>query len=451
MLESKINSLIIKVALFICDKQDEPLIAQVFKNGIYEKYNFPREEIYSIEIFLRSKNKDEFIMNELQNSLEELDVALTQNQRLLILLRAVLYGILSGSKESIERVRILNCIFGFRDELVDYCIGYISSNVKITELEKDMAAGYFFQMPEEYDSVFFKFVLSISEGYSIKRKIKLKSLNSNSFMDTMDKRALEAIKNMNGFEEICKKVFECGIERIYILQKTGSNIKVTENNFPDLYRVLRQSCEILDVKCVPELYLEQGFINAYTIGSDRHIIVLGSASIGCLNEDELMFVLGHELGHIKCEHVFYHWMASSILPALGSLIGNVTLGLGNLISGSIQLALLNWVRKSEFSADRAGLLNCQSYDAAVKTFMKISGAPIRYYNSLNTEHFLQQARTFEGYDEDSLNKLLKMISIANQDHPWTVMRASMLDRWVKSGAYDMIINRYSQSESISMW
>jgi Zn-dependent protease with chaperone function len=100
-------------------------------------------------------------------------------------------------------------------------------------------------------------------------------------------------------------------------------------------------------------------VNAFTAGVERPIVVVTSGAVDLLTHEELAFLIGHELGHIKSGHVLYHQMAD-ILPLLGSIVASATLGMGGLVSTGIQLALLNWYRMSEFPADRAGLLVCKT-------------------------------------------------------------------------------------------
>ncbi len=63
----------------------------------------------------------------------------------------------------------------------------------------------------------------------------------------------------------------------------------------------------------------------------------------------------------------------------------------------VRLAFLEWYRKSELSADRAGLLGSQDVAATMRLFMKMAGggnvANIRP-GDLNLEPFLEQANEY---------------------------------------------------------
>ncbi len=254
-----------------------------------------------------------------------------------------------------------------------------------------------------------------------------------------DRKALEKLESFEPLELVVRKFNQYGIEKILRIQYTGSNLKVTPNNFPGVYDALIEACTILDLPFVPQLYICWNYIvNAFTAGSENPIIVLNSGCIDLLTHEELLFILGHEVGHIKSEHVLYHQMAS-VIPFMGNLLASATLGLGGLVTAGLEIALYNWKWMSEFTADRAGLLACQDPRVAASALAKAAGAPVKYHEAINVDEFIVQAREFEGYDYDALDKAAKVFSIMWQDHPWTVMRAAESFRWIDSGEYGRII------------
>ncbi|MDI9624681.1 MAG: M48 family metallopeptidase [Methanothermobacter sp.] len=144
------------------------------------------------------------------------------------------------------------------------------------------------------------------------------------------------------------------MERYVRLKYTGSYIKVNEGNFPDIYNMLVEVCDILHLK--PEFYMQWDYtVNGFTT-EIRLIIVFTSGAVDLLTNDELLYVIGHEVGYIKSGHMLYHEMAE-VIPIIGEIVG-YTMGITNIVGWSLQFALLYWQRMSEFTADRAGLLAC---------------------------------------------------------------------------------------------
>ncbi len=272
-------------------------------------------------------------------------------------------------------------------------------------------------------------------------RVKLTGLDSREYEHPFDRRALEALTGTPGLETLVRKFNEYGLERLFRISFTGSNLKVTPRNFPDLDAMLHELCGILDIARVPDLYIRWDYgVNAFTAGVERPLIVLDSGCIDLLDETELRFVLGHELGHIKSNHVLYHQMAIAI-PIIGKIIGSMTLGLGSLIGTGLELALLKWHRMSEFTADRAGCLACQDASAGSRALMKAAGLPAKYHNAAVTAEFEAQARAFDDLDDSTLDLVLKWLTSAGMSHPWTVMRGSEFLKWVDAGELNKILGR----------
>lgn len=271
-------------------------------------------------------------------------------------------------------------------------------------------------------------------------RITLTGLRPQAYEHPWDRQALDALERTRGLDILIRKLNEWGYERFQRVQLTGSHLRVTQDSFPDLHSQVALACETLHLPRIPEVYIaSSGEINAFTSGVKDPIIVLTSGAIDTLTSDELLFVIGHELGHIKSSHVLYYQIAN-FLPVVGDILGSITLGLGDLLSFGLKMALLNWARMSEFTADRAGFLVTQDIAPAMGAMMKLAGLPHRYRDQVNIEDFIAQARAFEALDSDKISRFAKWISIAGQSHPWTVLRANQFMAWFDSGDYQRIID-----------
>ena len=66
-----------------------------------------------------------------------------------------------------------------------------------------------------------------------------------------------------------------------------------------------------------------------------------------------------------------------------------------------------------------------------------------HYQDLDPKTFIDQAKEFEGYDENKLDKVAKILSVLEHTHPWTVMRCSELNTWINSGSYQELLTKHS--------
>lgn len=267
-------------------------------------------------------------------------------------------------------------------------------------------------------------------------------LNAKEYEDPRDSAYLNALKVNKGFGTAAKLAIEYGIERISTIMYTGSNVKVTKKNMPYLYECVQEACRILDVDFMPDVYVrEDPYINAFTTGAAHPILVFNNSILHRLTHEELMFVIGHEIGHMKSEHLQYHLIGDTILRVGLSLIDSTIIG--SLVSAGLNLAFIEWERRAEFTADHAGLLVCQDLKASITALAKMGGYPLEYYDHLDANDFLDQAQSFKDFDDSMYNKIIKGYLVMGQTHPWTVLRARELMLWVQSGEYSRILHRCS--------
>jgi Zn-dependent protease with chaperone function len=124
-------------------------------------------------------------------------------------------------------------------------------------------------------------------------------------------------------------------------------------------------------------------LNAATYGTDDDSFVLvHSALVDHLSDDELRSVIGHECGHIHNRHVVY-LTAMHMLTTLASAFVA-------LVAQPALLALAGWSRRAEVTCDRAGLLCSKDLGVSTKALAKLALGSTKLYEQLNLEAFLAQ-------------------------------------------------------------
>ncbi len=249
-----------------------------------------------------------------------------------------------------------------------------------------------------------------------------------------DRAALQTLRAVPGFNDAVRKIVSFFGERGIRLLFQANAVRVGPTQFPKLHSLMTEVTVTMDWPDQPELFVSQTpFVNAGAVGVDKPFIVLNSGAVRLLTDDETRVLLGHELGHVMSGHALYRTVAILIL----------TLGFRNLpfLAGiallPIKLALLEWYRKSELSADRAGLLASQDPVAAMRVFMKLAGGGDMA--EMDLDAFMQQAREYEesGGPLDVIYKVLNILSVT---HPFHTLRAGELQRWITAGDYERIIH-----------
>jgi len=265
------------------------------------------------------------------------------------------------------------------------------------------------------------------------RKV-LTEISSTAWEHPADKAALQALRAIPGFDEIVRKVMGLIGERGVRLFFTADSVRVGPRQRPKLDALYTEVLETLDYGLErPELFVSQTpFVNAMAVGFERPFIVLNSGAIGLLDREEQRVLIGHELGHVMSGHATYTTIALILLRAGFSAIP----GLG-LIALPIQLALLEWSRKAELSADRAGLLASQDSTTTMGMYLKFAGGNAGE-DGTSLEEFLTQAEEYE-IGGHALDGVFKVLNLVFRSHPFNTARAAELNRWQQSGAYDRIL------------
>ncbi|HYC49800.1 MAG TPA: M48 family metallopeptidase, partial [Gemmatimonadaceae bacterium] len=217
--------------------------------------------------------------------------------------------------------------------------------------------------------------------------VKLTAISSRAWEHPADRAALNALRALPGFDEAVRRVMgflgERGVRQLFL----GNAVRVGPQQRPKLNRLYSEVLETLDAPERWDLYVAQTPIaNAMAVGFQRPFIVFHSGMLEILDEDERRAVLAHEVGHIMSGHPTYTTLAVILL----------TIGIANLpmMAGiallPFELALFEWYRKSEFSADRAALLGTQDVRKAQSVNLKLAGGPA-LDDPIDLDAFLEQA------------------------------------------------------------
>ena len=260
----------------------------------------------------------------------------------------------------------------------------------------------------------------------------LTDIDSRCWEHPADKAALATLKQIPGFDEIIKLVFGLTTEKSIKLLHLSSSIRTSPNQFPVLHQQIRKIAEIFDWNYIPEVYVTRSpFFNAGVYGVKEPFIVINSHLVSSVSKDELMCVLAHEMGHLISGHSLYKTLLWLMVN-----ISITALPVSDLIVLPIIAALKEWDRKSELSADRAGLLAVQNEDPCYSVLMRMAGGDNP--SELNMNDFFLQADEYEN-SKGLIDGIHKVLNTVWTSHPFPVIRLTELRNWIASGEYSKII------------
>jgi Zn-dependent protease with chaperone function len=183
----------------------------------------------------------------------------------------------------------------------------------------------------------------------------------------------------------------------FISHLKGSGVKISEQQYPDLYEKLTRGCSKVGLTEIPEAYLlRTDFFNALaTKFLGRHFVVLFTDVVDALDSQPgaIDFYIGHELGHIHRKHLTWSTfiLPASVLPIIGSALR----------------------RAQEYTCDRYAVACCQSEDDIKAAIAAIAAGDTRW-KSINVDAYINQVSVTNGFWM-SFNEL-------TSDYPWLTKR-----------------------------
>jgi Zn-dependent protease with chaperone function len=258
-------------------------------------------------------------------------------------------------------------------------------------------------------------------------------ISAKAYEHPADKAATSALHAVPLLDTVVKRLTDLGHERRLRQIVMGNAIRLGPEQIPDVWGTYVRCTTVLDLPEVPDLYvINNADINAMTIGAKTPIVIVNSSMLRSFDAKETETVLGHEASHVLSEHYYYTTALVLMSQFLqGALPRSLLLGLP---VRAMYLALLEWARAAELSADRAAALVMADPLQPCRVLMQLAGGSVP---GMNFEAFLKQASEYENED-DLFSRHARFWSELNLTHPVAVRRVKELMEWVQSGAYDRI-------------
>jgi Zn-dependent peptidase ImmA (M78 family) len=198
------------------------------------------------------------------------------------------------------------------------------------------------------------------------------------------------------------------------------NFKITKEMTPKLYDLCHEVKNTLQFSDNIDFFIiNSPEMNAFALPSNYkehpHKIALNSTIIDKMDDDELRFVIGHEIGHLVTR-------TYKISQMMNFLFQNKE---PNLL---LRQKYMFWEKLCELSSDRFGLIANKNIEKAISSFFKlISGLPKNIID-FDLDEFVKHNRN---YLETHINE----ISAQYITHPIPSLRVISLDIFSRSEVY----------------
>lgn len=209
----------------------------------------------------------------------------------------------------------------------------------------------------------------------------------------------------------------------------GTLVRVSPRQFHDIHEAGISAAARLSSPPVPIYVKRSSEQNIYTLGlSSPPLIVITSSMIDQMSNESLQFFIGREIGHIRAGHAWLRTLLRPLgsgIPVIGKLLDSVIFG--------------DWMNRTEFTADRAGFIACDSLTVAVSTMLKF-GVGTSLFQKLDIREFLEQISDVRSVG----GRVTEIVS----EQPYLIQRIRRLVRFALSHEFSPLDNRERQNTGI---
>jgi predicted Zn-dependent protease len=189
----------------------------------------------------------------------------------------------------------------------------------------------------------------------------------------------------------------------------NTNVTLSNNGISRVEKIGSKLLKYVDRKTIEYKFriIETDEINAFAIAGGN--VYVTTALLDFIdNEDELAFVIGHEIGHVDRKHSALMIQALALAYTLGGNDAEMIAGIAYKILST------PFTKYQEFDADQAGAYF--TYNAGYDPYQAI-----KFFNKLSTKMEEEQQR------QSSTN-----IDYIMRSHPWSSDRADRLKKYIDS-------------------
>ncbi len=209
----------------------------------------------------------------------------------------------------------------------------------------------------------------------------------------------------------------------------GTLVRVSPRQFHDIHEAGTIAAARLSSPPVPIYVKRASEQNIYTLGLlSQPLIVITSSMIDQMSNESLQFFIGREIGHIRAGHAWLRTLLRPLgagIPLIGKLLDSVIFG--------------DWMNRTEFTADRAGFIACDSLTVSVSTMLKF-GVGTSLFEKLDIREFLEQL--------NDVRSVGRRVTEIVSEQPYLIQRIRRLVRFALSDEFSPLANRERQNTGI---
>lgn len=225
-------------------------------------------------------------------------------------------------------------------------------------------------------------------------------------------------------EEVLSKSKVSGHDAYWRSNMEGHSLKVDKELLPDFYNLCHEVKRKLNFDEPVDFYITgDSTVNAFSLASEEegtpHIVNVNSALFDLMNDDELRFVVGHELGHLINRDTALARLVNFVFPR------------NSKIPITLQYKIRLHDQLAELVADRYGFIAIENLSVCVTAFFKMaSGLDLAKMNVSIDALIADNNRRLDFFLNDK--------GVSRASHPVNPIRVQALNLFATSESEELL-------------
>lgn len=223
-------------------------------------------------------------------------------------------------------------------------------------------------------------------------------------------------------EEVLRKTRTSSRDAYWRSSMEGHSLKVQQELLPDFYDLCQDVKKKLGFKDKVDFYITgDSDVNAFSLAAEdegeAHIVNVNSALFDLMSQDELRFVVGHELGHLINKDTALVRLINFVFPPEAA------------VPVTLQYKIRLHEQLAELVADRYGYMATEDLGVCVTAFFKMA-------SGLDLEKMNVSIDALIADNNRRLNYFLKDRGISRSSHPVNPIRVQALNLFATCKSQD---------------
>lgn len=213
-----------------------------------------------------------------------------------------------------------------------------------------------------------------------------------NYIHCRQNEAYEQYREGVSFQKDIEKVYEEIDYKIKQPDYLGKTVRVSERQFPEVYRMMRDMADYEEMKCPAVYVYEDYYYGAEGYGISNFWIELSAKTIQDFTDKELQFVLAREIYKIADGVTKQRTMMEERFKVIRQMAPDQ-------LEKSSRLSFYHWYRLANYSADNYGYLMCGSVNASVDAILKMVLNSVMLAEQVDVKEFISQASEINILDD----------------------------------------------------